>query len=178
MNRLLTIPVAQATGASATVFTTIKSAIGMVPNAFVTAGTNSPLALGAALALDATLHKGSLSVKEIEAVKLAVSEQVKCDYCIAAHTAIGKKSGLGKDAILGLRHAQPSGDERLDALATFARFLVSTTGTVPDSVVAAVKAAGYNDQQIVDTILAVTSITFTNLINRVNDTPIDFPAAD
>lgn len=178
MNRLLTIPVAQASGPSAAIFTSIKNAIGMVPNAFVTAGTNSPLALGAALALDATLHKGSLSVKEIEVIKLAVSEHVKCDYCIAAHTAIGKKSGLGKEAILGFRHAQPTGDQQLDALATFSRYLVSTTGTVPADVVAAVKAAGYSDQQIVDIVLAVTSITFTNLINRVNDTPIDFPAAD
>lgn len=178
MNRLFTTTVAEATGPAASLFASIKGAIGMVPNAFLTAGSNSPVALGAALALDGTLHNASLSVKEIEVIKLAVSEYAQCDYCIAAHTAISKKAGLSREAILGYRHAQPSGDERLDALAVFARYLVSTTGTVPAEVVTAVKQAGYGDDQIVDTILAVASITFTNLLNRVNDTPVDFPAAD
>jgi alkylhydroperoxidase family enzyme len=45
-------------------------------------------------------------------------------------------------------------------------------------VVAAVQTAGYSDAQIVDTLLAIASITFTNLVNRVNDTVLDFPAAD
>jgi alkylhydroperoxidase family enzyme len=40
-----------------------------------------------------------------------------------------------------------------------------------------VRAAGYSEQQVVEVILAITSITFTNLVNRVNDTTLDFPAA-
>jgi alkylhydroperoxidase family enzyme len=56
--------------------------------------------------------------------------------------------------------------------------LASTSGTASAEVVAAVKAAGYSDQQIVDTLLVIASITFTNLLNRVNDTALDFPAAD
>lgn len=178
MNRLHTVSVAEATGASAQLFSSIKASIGMVPNAFLTAGTSSPLALGAALALDGALHKGSLSVKEIEVIKLAVSEVAACDYCLGAHTAIGKKAGLSREMILAVRHGTPSGDARFDALSTFARHLVSTRDTVPAAVVTAVKEAGYSDEQIVDTLLAVTSITFTNLINRVNDTPLDFPVAD
>lgn len=69
-------------------------------------------------------------------------------------------------------------DFRFDALADFVRTLVTTSGTASAEVVGAVKEAGYSDAQIVDTVLVVASITFTNLLNRVNNTPLDFPAAD
>lgn len=178
MNRLHTASMVDATGPAAQVFSSIKAAIGSVPNAFLTAGSNSPLALSAALALDASVHKGSLSVKEIEVIKLAVSEVSSCDYCVAAHTAIGKQAGLSRAAMLAARFGQPSDNSRFDALSTFARALVGTSGTVPADVLAKVHAEGYTDQQIIDALLAVTSITFNNLVNRVNDTPLDFPAAD
>jgi len=57
------------------------------------------------------------------------------------------------------------------------REVAGTRGTVPQPVVDAVKAAGYTDAQVVDTIFAITSITFTNLLNRINDTAVDFPKA-
>ena len=178
MSRLYTQAVSEATGQSAKLFSAIKGAIGMVPNAYAAIGNNSPLALEAALSLDAALAKSSLSAKEIEIIKLAVSEVAGCDYCLAAHTLIGKKNGLSRDAILALRHGQASGEARFDALANFVRSLVTTSGTASPEVVASVKEAGYSDAQIVDILLAVASITFTNLLNRVNDTPLDFPAAD
>lgn len=178
MSRLYTQPVSEATGKAAQLFTAIKGAIGKVPNAYAVIGSNSPLALEAALNLDGVLAKSSLSAKEIEIIKLAVSEVSGCDYCLAAHTLAGKKKGLSREAILAVRRGQPSDEARFDALATFARTLVSTSGTVPAEVVGAVKAAGYTDTQIVDSLLVITSITFTNLLNRVNDTALDFPAAD
>lgn len=178
MNRLHTVSIADATGPAAQLFASIRAAIGTVPNVFLTAGTNSPLALSAALALDASVHKGSLSAREIEVIKLAVSEVSGCDYCVAAHTAIGKQAGLSRDAVLAARFGRPSGNSRFDALSAFVRALAGTSGTVPADVVANVRAEGYADQKIVDALLAITSITFTNLVNRVNDTPIDFPAAE
>lgn len=178
MSRLHSIEVAQATGQAAELFTAIKAKIGKVPNAYATIASNSPLALGAALALDGTLAKSSLSTKQIEIVKLVASEVAACDYCLAAHTLVGKGAGLSTNDILAVRRGVPSGDPRTDALADFVRSIVSTRGTVPAEVLAAVKAADYSDAQIVDTLLAISSITFTNLFNRVNDTAIDFPPAD
>jgi AhpD family alkylhydroperoxidase len=150
----------------------------MVPNAFATIGSNSPVALEAALNLDAALGKSSLSAKQIEVIKLAVSAVAHCDYCLAAHTMIGKHAGLSRETILAVRHGQPSGDTAIDAFASFVETLVSTSGTIPSAAVAAVKAASYSDAQVIDTLLAIASITFTNLVNRVNDTVLDFPAAD
>ena len=176
MPRLTIAPVTEATGQAAQLFAAIKSAVGMVPNAYAGIGTLSPIALESALHLDGALRKSSLSAKEIEAIKLAVSEKAGCDYCLAAHALMGKKVGLSSQAIQGVRHGLPSGESRLDVLVDFVRQLVGTSGTVDAAVVERVRAV-YSDAQIVDTLLAVTAITFTNLFNRVNDTVLDFPPA-
>ncbi|QGZ40607.1 AhpD family alkylhydroperoxidase [Pseudoduganella flava] len=177
MNRLFTQPAAQATGHAAELFGAIKGAIGVVPNAYAAIGSNSPVALEAALNLDAALRKSSLSARDIEVIKLAVSELAGCDYCLAAHTLAGRKAGLPADAMIQLRKGEATGDARVDALTALVRAIVGTRGTVPEEVVRAAQHAGISDAQLVDTLLAVTSITFTNLFNRVNDTVLDFPAA-
>ncbi|WDZ96382.1 carboxymuconolactone decarboxylase family protein [Herbaspirillum sp. WKF16] len=176
MPRLSTQPITEATGQAAQLFTAIKSAAGMVPNAYANMGMLSPVALESVLHLDGALRKSSLSAKEIEAVKLAVSEKAGCDYCLAAHSLMGKKAGLDNQAILGARHGQATGDDKLDLLTEFARNLVGTRGTVAAALVERVRAV-YSDAQIVDTLLAVSAITLTNLFNRVNDTVVDFPPA-
>ena len=178
MTRLHTVKPDQATGRAAELFTAIKGAIGMVPNAYATIGSNSPGALEMTLNLEQSLSKSSLSAKQVETIKLAVSAYAGCDYCIAAHTLMGKRAGLSPSAMSAIRAAGDSGDAALDALANFARLLVSSSGAVAAEQVAAIKAAGYSDAQIVDTMLAISAITFTNLVNRVNDTIIDFPAVD
>jgi len=177
MSRLFSQPASEATGRTAELFTAIKGAMGKVPNAYVTIGTNSPVALEAALNLDGALRKSSLNAKEIEVVKLAVSQKAQCNYCLASHSMVARKVGLSPEAIQGVRHGTSSGEEKFDALATFVHTVVSTSGDVPAEVVSAVKEAGYSDAQVVDTLLAIATITFTNLFNRVNVTELDFPPA-
>ena len=176
MSRLATHG-ANATGRTAELFAAIKSKLGKVPNAYDAIGSNSPVALDALLKFDAALAETSLSKQEIEVVKLAVSEVAGCDYCLAAHTLMGKMAGLAPEAVLAARRGSATANPELDALSTFVRRVVGSTGTVPPDVVAAFKAAGYTDAQVVDTIFAISSITFTNLVNRVNDTVLDFPKA-
>jgi uncharacterized peroxidase-related enzyme len=177
MNRLHTTTVAEATGPAADVFGAIRRALGVVPNAYVGIGSNSPVALSAALDLDGALKQGSLAARDIEVIKLAVSELAGCDYCLAAHTLAGRRAGLSAEAMLQVRQGAATGDARTDALVTFVREVVSTRGTVPEAVVRKVQAAGVTDAQIADALLAVASITFTNLFNRVHDTVLDFPPA-
>ena len=178
MTRLHTAPIANATGHTAQLFAAIKAAAGMVPQAYVDIGSNSAPALDGALHLDAMQRQGTLAAQDVEIVKLAVSEVNHCDYCLAAHSFLGQKQGLDKACIRAVRAGSATGDGRVDALVTFTRMLVTTSGTLPAQSVAAIKDAGFTDAQIVDIVLAITSITFTNLFNRINDTVIDFPAAD
>ncbi len=176
MDRLFTQPASSATGAAAQLFTAIKGAIGKVPNAFLAMGNNSPVALESALHLDGALKKSSLSAKDIEVIKLAVSEKAACDYCIAAHTMIGGMAGLSAETMRAVRAGHATGDARTDALSSFVHTLAATSGTVPGEVIDAVKAAGLTDAQLTDVALAVAAITLTNLFNRINDTTVDFPA--
>ncbi|MBP0590570.1 carboxymuconolactone decarboxylase family protein [Paraburkholderia sp. LEh10] len=175
MERLNRQPINEATGQAADLFAGIKRAVGMVPNAYAGIGTNSPAALQLVLATGDALGKGALSRQQVEAIKLAISGVADCDYCLAAHSLTGKKVGIAADDVVALREGRDSGDAHLNAIATFARTVFTSRGTVPAEVVDAVKEAGYSDQQIVETLLAIADITFTNLFNRVNDTVVDFP---
>ncbi|AWG30107.1 carboxymuconolactone decarboxylase family protein [Burkholderia cenocepacia] len=176
MSRLTTIRPEEATGATAEVFAKIKKAVGKVPNAYATIGTQSPEALGAALAFDAAVAASTLGKADIEVIKLTVSEYAGCDYCVAAHTLMGKLAGLTSDQMKQVRAGATTGDAARDALVAYVRTLVGTHGTVPVAVVDAVRAAGYTERQLIEISLAIASITFTNLVNRVNDTTLDFPA--
>ena len=176
MSRLTTIRPEEATGASAEVFAKIKNAVGKVPNAYATVGTQSPEALGAVLAFDAAVAASTLGKADIEVIKLAVSEYAGCDYCVAAHTLMGKLAGLTSDQMKQVRAGAATGDAARDALVAYVRTLVGTHGTVPVAVVDAVRTAGYTERQLIEINLAIASITFTNLVNRVNDTTLDFPA--
>ena len=178
MPRLHTISVSEATGHTAELFKGVKAAVGKVPNSYIGIGGNSPVALEAVLSLEASLKKSNLSARDIEVVKLVVSQTTGCDYCLAAHTLLSKKMGLDREAILALRQARPSGDARNDALTKFVLHMITTSGTVQTDVITEVKQAGVTDAQIVDVAMAVASIAFTNLFNRINDTTLDFPAAD
>ncbi|MEF7612472.1 carboxymuconolactone decarboxylase family protein [Aquincola sp. MAHUQ-54] len=175
MSRLPTLPLADAPEAARPLFEQIRRAAGMVPNAYAAIGAHSPAALALMLGGDGALARGTLSKADIEAVRLAISAQNGCDYCVAAHSMLAGKAGLKPEALHALRTGEPTGDERRDALVHFARATAGTRGTVPEAELQAVLAAGFTPAQVTDTLLVISLITFTNLFNRVNDTVIDFP---
>ncbi len=177
MSRLADIREQDATGKAADIFAGIKKAMGKVPNAYLAIGGHSPAALQQALAHNAMLHKGSLSAQQLEAINLSVSEATGCDYCLAAHTLMAKKP-LSSEQIHALRRGEYAEEAQLDALVKFAQTLVTTTGTLPEADVAALRNAGFSDQQVIEIISAISAILFTNMVNRVNDTVVDFPKAD
>jgi uncharacterized peroxidase-related enzyme len=178
MSRISTPAVAAATGSTAELFSRIKKMAGSVPNTFAAIGALQPTALSAILDAEAVLAASSLSRQDVEAVKLTVSAATGCEYCVAAHILLGKLAGLRPGAMRKIRHGQPTGDAKRDALTRFVLTLVATSGTISDEQFAAIKAAGYTDQQLVEISLAVALTIFTNAFNRINDTDIDFPAVN
>ncbi|MEM7622347.1 MAG: carboxymuconolactone decarboxylase family protein, partial [Planctomycetota bacterium] len=138
---------------------------------------NSGAGLNAYLQLSGALKEGALSDAEREAIQLAVSEANGCDYCLAAHTMLGKNAGLTEDQITGARRGSVEGDAKLAALVTFVTALHEKKGFATDEDLAAFRSAGYDDGHVVEVIGTYALITFTNFFNHVHDTPIDFPAA-
>ena len=175
MSRLFQINVNEATGAAADLFAAIKKAAGRVPNAYATIGTHSPAALGATLANDAILAKSSLDKADVEAIKLAVSELAGCDYCAAAHTVVGKMVGLTQTETQQIRAGEATGNDKRDALVRFVRYVAGSTGTIDAARLNEVREAGYSEAQVIDALFAMSVINFTNIVNRVNDTTLDFP---
>ncbi|MEX2130772.1 MAG: carboxymuconolactone decarboxylase family protein, partial [Pseudohongiellaceae bacterium] len=119
MGRLHTITPAQATGRTGELYAAITKTVGKVPNIYQGLG-NSAIALEGVLHADGLLKQGQLSGGEIEAIKLAVSEEYGCQYCLAAHTLLGKHGGLSDAEIIGSRRGEV-GTPRLDTLVKFVK---------------------------------------------------------
>ena len=157
------------------IFDQLKQAIGMVPNLYATYA-NSPVALKAILGLGDTLKAGSFTNREIEAIALAVSEANGCEYCLAAHTAIGKMNGFSEEETVALRTLSIE-DEKLNALTRLAESITVTRGRPDQALIDAFYAAGYDKAAFVELIGFVSVNTFNNYLNNIAGTPVDFPAA-
>lgn len=157
------------------IFDTLKKKVGMVPNLYATAA-NSNVALGAILGFGEALGGGTLSGKEVEAVALAVAEVNNCEYCLAAHTAIGKMNGFTEAQTLELRTGNIE-DAKLAALTQLARELTDNKGRADQGFIDAFFAAGYSKAALVEVIGFVALNTFNNFLNNTAETAVDFPAA-
>lgn len=175
-SRIVTPSVESASGKTADVFAQIKKSIGKVPNAYAAIGALNIDALQAVMQADQVLAGSSLSKQDQETIKVLTSSITGCDYCVAAHSLVGKMVGLSPEALRQIRHQESTGDAKRDALIHFVKLLKQTSGTISADEFEAIKAAGYTDQQLVEISLAIALITFTNLFNRINDTTVDFPA--
>ncbi len=152
----------------------VKKQIGVVPNLFRLV-SNSPAALEGYLGLSGALGKGTLPAPTRERIALAVAEINGCDYCLSAHTYIGKNMAKLDDAEMTANRSGASNDPKADAALRFAAEVVRRRGHVSDDDVRAIKAAGYDDAQIVEIVLHVALNTWTNYVNSVAETIIDFP---
>ncbi len=176
MSRIAIPAVTNATGATAEVYARVrKIAGGSVPNLFAALGHLAPATLNAVLDAEGALASGSLSKQDLETIKLLVSEQTGCDYCVAAHAMLGKMTGLSPEALRQIRAGKATGDVKRDALIHFVLTLQSTRGTIDESELTAIRAAGYSDTQLAEISLAIAMTIFTNTFNRINDTDVDFP---
>ena len=173
MQRLTAVNPAEATGKTKLLLDDVQAKLGITPNLMRTLAT-APAALEAYLNFGAALSTGTLHAKFREQIALAVAQANSCEYCLAAHTAIGQMVGLNQDEILASRAAQ-SADAKRHAGLRFAQRVVVERGEVSDAEIATVKAAGYTDGEIAEIVAHVAVNIFTNYFNHVARTDVDFP---
>lgn len=173
MSRLNTVNPETATGRAAELLGAVKANMGAVPN-LTKVMANQPAVLDAFLGLGEALSKGSFNPKTREAIALAVAGTNTCDYCASAHSAISQSLKVEQSEI-DLRLKGQSGDPKLAALLTFANTVVEKQGRVSDDDLSAIRAAGYDDGAIAEVTAHVAANIFTNYINHVAQTEIDFP---
>jgi uncharacterized peroxidase-related enzyme len=153
----------------------VQSKVGFAPNLYKVLA-HSPAALEGALGLSGALGKGALDAPTRERIALAIANVNGCDYCNAAHTAIGGSLKLDAAEIEANRRGR-SNDARIDVAVAFARKVAVSRADVSEADVEAVRLAGYSDAQIVEIVAHVGLNVLTNYVNEVFKTPIDFPAA-
>jgi uncharacterized peroxidase-related enzyme len=176
MSRLNQIAPESATGKAKELLDAVKAKLGLVPN-MTRAMANAPAVLNGYLQLSGALSHGDLPAKTREQIALTVAEANGCDYCLAAHTAIGKMTGLTADQIRDSRQGTAV-DPKTAALIRFARVVVNTKGKVSGADLQTLREAGYGDGAIAEVVAHVALNVFTNYFNSVADTEIDFPKAE
>lgn len=162
-----------ATGKARSLLDAVKLQLGLVPNIFRTLA-QAPAVLDAYLMQSAALEAGDLGPALREQIALVAAGRNQCDYCASAHTLLGKRAGVDESELASNLKGQSS-DSTTRAALSFAAAIVENRGRVSDRDVAAVRAAGFSDGQIVE-IIAVTCMNiFTNYINHIAGTEVDFP---
>ena len=156
------------------IFDNLKKMLSFVPNLYATFA-HSATALGTYLALQNS--KSSLNARQREVVNLVVSQVNDCEYCLAAHTAVGKMVGFSDAQILEIRQGRAGFDPKLDALARFVREVAEKRGKVAGSSTEAFLAAGWTEGHVVDVIMAVGDKIISNYLHGVTKVAIDFPSA-
>ncbi|TJY62279.1 carboxymuconolactone decarboxylase family protein [Sinimarinibacterium sp. CAU 1509] len=173
MSRIPAVDPASATGEARQLLDAVQAQLGVTPN-FIRVLANSPSALKAFLGIYQIAGEGRLEAQTRERIALAVAQENACEYCVSAHTAIGRKHGLSNEEMLANRGGG-STDERAAAAVSFAKSLMENRGDVSGAEVQAIRNAGYGDAELVEIIVHVALNALTNILGKAAQVDIDFP---
>ena len=154
-------------------FDQINGAFGVVPNMFKAIG-NSSAALESMWTSFGALGKGTLDAKLGEQIAVLVADINRCEYCLAAHTLLGKNAGASEDEMSQAQAGQSS-DPKTQAALDFSAKLVKERANISKSDVVILRNAGFSDEAIAEILAHVALNIFTNYTNVAFDVPIDFP---
>lgn len=155
------------------IYASVQKKLNGLPNMFLNMG-NSASVLKGYLNLSEAVNHSSLNSKLRESIQLVVSEANQCDYCLAAHSAIGKAQGLTNDEIINARKGDAK-DMKTKAILHFAKEVAAKRARISEQDIAALKEAGVSNKEFADIIMAVILAIFTNYFNILSETPVDFP---
>jgi uncharacterized peroxidase-related enzyme len=173
MSRIALIDPANTTPDRQALLAPIAQAFGSVPTMF-RAVAQSPAALRSLWGSFAALGGGRIDARIGEQIAVAVADRNGCHYGLAAHTALGRKAGASADEMAAAQRGE-SADPRAAAALRFALRLVDERGHVGDADVQALRAAGFDDAQVVEIVAHVALNLFTNYLNVALAVPVDFP---
>lgn len=174
--RIETLNPETTTGKSKELFDAVQNKLGFIPNLIKVFG-NSPATLQSYLSLGELTASGNFSNKFREQLALVIAEENNCNYCLSAHTAIGKMNGL-TDEQTELNRQGRSADAKTEVGLKLAQSITKHRGNISTEELNEAKAAGYTDGDILEIVLNVVSNTLTNYVNHIAETEIDFPKVE
>lgn len=151
----------------------INQAFGATPNMFK-AVSNSPAALKSMWGSFGALGGGKIGAKLGEQIAVAIADRNDCEYCLAAHTALGRKAGATSEEMSAAQAGQ-SADPKTAAALRFAVAVVANRAKIDDEHVEELRKVGFSDEEIVEILAHVALNLFTNYVNVAFQVPVDFP---
>src|SRR6202007_1450716 len=94
-------------------------------------------------------------------------------YCMAGHTNLSRMAKVELEAITAVREGRPIADSKLEALRQFAAKVTRQRGVVSEADVAVFKAAGYDNQAVLDVLVLAATKLISNYTNHLAQTPND-----
>jgi alkylhydroperoxidase family enzyme len=143
---------------------------GQLPN-FLGVLAGSPATLRAYARFRSELRHGKLTLPTLERIALAVAEHYHSEPGIATHSRAAMGVGLALDEV-ALARQFSSKDEREAALLTYLHALL-TDGRPAMYLHEEAREAGWDDEQILEAIAAVSLEAFTAMVNVAGEVPVD-----
>ena len=135
MNNFIVHNQETASAQSAELLGNVEKAFGFIPNLSAVMA-ESPVTLNAYMTLGKLFDQSSFSATERQTIILAVSRYNECQYCVAAHSVVGKMQNVPAEVINAIRNDQPIADNRLQALREFATQAVEKRGWLSEEDIA------------------------------------------
>ena len=144
---------------------------GQLPN-FLGVLAGSPAALRAYARFRSELRHGKLTLATLERIALAVAEHYNSEPGIAMHSRAARSAGLDLDEV-ALARKFDSKDPHEAALLRYLGTLVQERGRAPVHLHEEAREAGWDDEQILEAIAAVTLEGFAAMVNVAGEVPVD-----
>lgn len=163
-----------ATGIAKEILDGTKAKLGFVPNMYRAMANSGGYLSTYVHGYNAFRQESGFNPAEQELIFLVISRENGCDYCLAAHSMIADKvSKLDPEALAAARLGNTIPDEKLHSLAVFTSHVFSTRGIISNAQATAFLAAGYEEKQIMEIVLAIAVKTLSNYSNHIHHSEVD-----
>jgi uncharacterized peroxidase-related enzyme len=164
----------EATETQKELLTITKKEYKMIPNMY-RAMVNNPVLLKSYMdAYKGFRTESNFSSVEQEVVFLTISVENNCSYCMAAHSIIADLvSKVPPNITDAIRTGDEIPDAKLKSLREFTSIMLNKRGNPSEEDVRLFFENGYNEQHILDIILAISIKTISNYTNHIFHTEID-----
>ncbi len=149
----------------------LQQRLGRIPN-MMRVMAHSPTVLGGYLDFTYGMQQTTLPWSLRNQLALVVAETTGSRYFLSLAEALGRRDGLSAEEIAAARRAE-SRDPRASAALRFAANLVRERGHLPADEAAALRQAGFSDEQLVEIVALVGLNLFRSYFNLALGTELD-----
>ena len=161
-----TVKTEDATGLLAEIYDGFKKSIGIVPNAFVLRSSSPDQVAHQAMSLQYYFNHKTLSFNLLAFIRLLVSEDQQCEYCINMNKGMLIQAGVSAEDIVAAKK-NPENiplEEKEKELVKFVLKVVQNAHSVQAKDVEKLRTLGWDDGDIMDATIHGTSQVSSDML--------------